>query len=438
MSIGAENGQGAAPAGAGLYRYYVLAALLVVYTLNYLDRQFLTVLVEPVEKSLHLSDTQMGALTGPLFAVFYTVLGIPIGLWADRANRVRIVALACTVWSLFTAACGFATGFVSLAIPRMGVGVGEAGGSPPAYSILSDYFPPRRRGVAMALYSLGVPFGFMFGALSGGYIAAHYGWQTAFKALGVMGLVVAPIFYLTVREPPRGRFDASDEPPGDPLAAILLFFRRPVLGLTALSAAVTAFFGYGVVVWTPALLIRAKHMSLDQVAVYYALSSGAAGIVGTLLSGVLVDWLGQKRAGAYALVPAAAMLLSLPFTVGAVLAPTWPIALAFLMGPSLFNNMFLPAGLAVVQNHAPVRQRVVSGALLLFAMNLVGLGGGPLFVGFMSDRFKPYVGAARGLEYGMLCLAPVAGLAVVIHLVTGHVLEREARKSTSPAQPAHA
>lgn len=426
MSTSVESSEAAAPIKVGPYRYYVLIALLVVYTLNFLDRQFLSVLLEPVKKSLHLSDTQMGALTGPVFALFYTIIGIPVGLLADRVNRVRVVSAASALWSFFTAACGFASSFLTLAVPRMGVGIGEAGGAPPSYSIVSDYFPPRERGTALAIFSLGVPFGTMFGAMSGGYIAAHYGWQAAFKALGIVGLIIAPLFYLTVREPPRGRFDGGAKPhTGNPLAAIGLFFGRPMLAFTALGCGVTAFVGYGLLGWTPALLIRAKGMSLPQVALYYGLMSGITGALGTWLSGVLVDRLGHMRPRAYAMVPAVSILLSLPFMIAAVYAPTWQLSLLCFAGPALLNNMYLAPALAVVQNAVPAHQRVVSGALLLFVLNLVGLGGGPPFVGFMSDHFKPMFGAARGLEYGMLSLAPVFVLAFLVQCIAGQFIAKE-------------
>src|ERR1700742_1006152 len=179
--------------GNGRYRYVVAISLCAVYTFNFLDRQFLAILAEPVKHTLLLSDTQLGMLTGLMFALFYTVFGIPVAALADRYNRVRIVAIACGLWSAFTGACGFATGFASLAIARMGVGVGEAGGAAPSYSIISDYFPPQERGVGLAIFSLGVPFGTMLGAASGGWIAAHYGWRTAFFVLGGAGVVLAPL-----------------------------------------------------------------------------------------------------------------------------------------------------------------------------------------------------------------------------------------------------
>ena len=437
-SIGLETSDGApAPMKAHPYRYYVLAALLVVYTLNFLDRQFLTVLQEPVKKSLHLSDTQMGMLTGVVFALFYTVIGIPVGLLADRTNRKNVITGAMTIWSLFTADCEFATNFITLAIPRMGVGVGEAGGAPPSYSIVSDYFPPRQRGTALAIFSLGVPFGTMFGAISGGYIAAQFGWQVAFKALGVVGLIIAPIFFLTVREPKRGVFEGGSSPHGgNPLSAIGLFFGRPMLAFTALACGITAFVGYGMLNWNPSLLMRVKGMKLQDLALFYGLMSGITGAIGTFASGWLVDRLGAMRPRAYAMVPAVSILLSLPFLIGAVYAPTWQLALVLLAGPALLNNMYLAPALAVVQNAVPPHQRVVSGALLLFILNLVGLGGGPVFVGAMSDHFKAGhlaagmsapAASALGLQQGLLSLGPVFVLAFLSWCVAGHFIARESR-----------
>lgn len=436
----AESVQGSgAPEKVSAYRYFVLFALLVVYTLNFLDRQFLSVLAEPVKKSLHLTDTQLGSITGLYFALFYTVIGIPVGMLADRVNRVRIVTAACTIWSAFTAACGFATSYVTLAIPRMGVGFGEAGGAPPSYSIVSDYFPPRQRGAALAFFSLGVPFGTMFGAMFGGYIANAYGWQTAFKALGVAGLIIAPIFYFTVKEPPRGRYDGGAvEPAGNPLAVIASFVSRPMLATTALGCGLTAFVGYGMLNWAPPLLMRAKGMALKDVALYYALMTGITGAIGTFASGWLVDWLGHKRPRAYAMVPAVSILLSLPFMVAAVYAPSWQIALMLLAGPNFLNNMYLAPALAVVQNAVNPRQRVVSGAVLLFVLNLIGLGGGPLFVGSMSDYFKgvhiaagmaPAAASALGLQQGLLSLGPFFVLAFLVQIAAGHFIAKNARRA---------
>jgi MFS family permease len=416
-----------ADAPTGRYAYLVVGTLAVAYTCNFLDRQFLSVLAEPVKRDLHLTDTQLGLLTGLMFALFYTAFGIPVAALADRTHRVRIIAVACTLWSLFTAACGFAGSFATLAAARIGVGVGEAGGSPPSYSIISDYFPPHRRGRALALYSLGVPFGSLFGAASGGWIAAHFGWRVAFKTLGAFGLLLAPLLLLVVREPRRGRFDppgAMTGPRASVASAVLVFVRRPALGLTALSAGLTAFIGYALLNWTPAFLMREKGMTLIEIAVWYSTVSGLTTAAGTWIAGWLVDRLGPARPAAYAITPGICILLALPFLPAMTAAPGWQSALAFVVGPSVLIVAYLPAALAVIQNGVEPNQRAVAGSILLFVLNLIGLGGGPLFVGAISDHLKPQYGE-HALGHALLWLSPVYLLAFLCQLAAAWFLERD-------------
>ena len=420
------------------YSYFAAAMLAVVYTFNFLDRQFLSVLAQPVKMDLHLNDTEMGALTGLAFALFYTCFGIPVAALSDKNNRVRIIAAACALWSLFSAACGFATNFTTLALARMGVGVGEAGGSPPSYSVVSDYFPPEKRGVGLAIYSLGVPFGTMFGAASGGWIAAHYGWRAAFFAVGSCGVILVPLLLLTVREPKRGQFDAIAPEPASSLAhhaaglgmfkTLGLFIRTPKLLLTALSSGLTAFVGYGLLNWTPSFLMREKGMTLEQIALYYAVILGLSMAIGTWASGYIVDKLAPRRPAAYALVPGFAILLSLPFFVGVLLAPNWQMAILLLIPPSVLNIAYLAPALAVVQNAVRSERRGTAGAFLLFVLNLVGLGGGPLFVGFMSDHFKAQ-GMAHSLTSALMCLTPFFVLTFLVQCAAAYFISKDDRQN---------
>jgi MFS family permease len=337
------------------YRYLVVTILMVVYTFNFLDRQIVSILAEPIRQDLGLSDTQLGMLTGLAFAIFYTGFGIPVAWLADRANRVRIIATACALWSLFTAACGMAGNFTQLLLFRMGVGVGEAGGSPPSYSLISDYFPPQERGKALALYSLGVPFGSMFGSALGGWIAANYGWRAAFYAVGLPGLLLALLLVIVAREPKRGALDAlvdgETEHAAIPFAAALgRFFANRTLVITAFSSGLSAFIGYAILTWAPPFLIRVKGMSLEEIALYYSLVLGITGAIGTFGAGWLVDRLGRMNRRWYAYVPAIAFAVSIPFFIGFLLAPTWQLALLCFAGPALLNNMYLAPALAVVQN----------------------------------------------------------------------------------------
>jgi len=398
-------------ARAGLYSYAVVILLSAVYTFNFLDRQLLAILSEPIRKELHLSYTEVGMLTGLTFAVFYTAFGIPLAWLADRTHRVRIIAAACTVWSLFSMVCGLATSFTSLALARIGVGVGEAGGSPPSYSLISDYFPPRQRGLAMALYSLGVPFGTGLGALLGARVAALYGWRMAFFAVGAPGVVLGLLVLLVIREPKRGRLDVLAEGETDHAAAASLWttlfsvMRNRTLMITGLSSALSAFVGYATLNNAPAYLISNKSMSLTEISVYYAAVSGVAGGFGTFASGWLVDLLGKRFRTAYALVPAAMTLTALPCFIAFLFAPTWPVAMLCLVVPLAFGNAYLPAAIAVVQNAVPPAQRGVTSAILLFILNIIGLGGGPVYVGLVADHFKPTLGTGA-LQYGLLALVP--------------------------------
>ena len=414
------------------YRYLVVGLLVVVYTFNFLDRQLLSILTEPIRKDLQLSDTQMGMLGGIFFAAFYTFFGIPVGWLADRTKRIWIMSGACALWSLFTMGCGAATNFLSLAIMRMGVGVGEAGGSPPSYSLISDYFPPKERGTGLAIYSLGVPLGSMLGAAIGGGIAAHYGWRMAFFAIGAPGVLMALVMLLVIREPKRGGLDVfvdgqtEHAPPPPLLSALGSFFANRTLLITAIAAGLSAFIGYAGLNWNAPFLMRVKGMSLAQVAAYYSLVLGVTGVIGTFLAGWLADRLSQMDRRWYAWIPAIAFTLTIPFWIGILWAPTWQLTLLFIAGPALLNNMYLAPALAVVQNAVPPARRTISGATLLFVLNLVGLGGGPVFVGRISDMAKPEWGD-RSLAVGFAALIPVIVITVLAHLAASASIARDKR-----------
>ena len=236
-------------AGAG-YRYLVVGLLAVVYTFNFMDRQIMSTLAEPIRKDLGLSDTALGALSGLTFAIFYTTAGIPVAWLSDRFKRVWIMAAACGIWSVFTAACGLATNFTTLAFSRIMVGAGEAGGSPPSYSLISDYFPAKERGVGLAIYSLGVPLGTMLGVALGGGVAAAYGWRMAFFAVGLPGVILALLMLLIVREPKRGGLDemalgAEAHAPAPPAFKVIgAFLSNRTLACVAIACGFSAFVGY--------------------------------------------------------------------------------------------------------------------------------------------------------------------------------------------------
>jgi len=414
------------------YRYLVATVLAAVYTFNFLDRQIISILGRDISTELHLTKTQFGLLGGTAFALFYTVCGIPVAYLADRKSRVWIISIASALWSLFTALCGTAQGFLQIMIYRMGVGVGEAGGSPPSYSLISDYFPPKERGVGLALYSLGVPLGSMIGAFAGGRIAAAYNWRVAFYAVGAPGVLLALAMLLLVREPKRGGLDpyldgATSHEAAPPLMnAIAGFFAQRTLVLTAISSALSAFVGYAGLIWNPQFLEIVKGMGKVQIADYYALTLGVTGVIGTFGGGWLVDRLSHRDRRWFAWVPALSFLLSIPCFIGMLWAPTWQIAMLFLAGPLLLNSMYLAPALAVVQNAVAPARRTMSGAILLFVLNLVGLGVGPVYVGRIADAMEPVHGK-NALAVGYAALIPIIALTVLAHLAAAASIARDKR-----------
>ena len=415
----------------GLYPYFVLLILGLIYAFNYLDRQIVAILAEPIKADLNLTDTQIGLLSGFAFAVFYTSFGIPVAWMADRVNRVRVVAVACVVWSVFTGVCGLATNFVQLLFARVGVGIGEAGGAAPSMSIISDYFPPHRRGGAIAIWSLGVPLGATVGVALGGWAAAQFGWRTAFFVVAAPGVLLSLILWLFVREPARGRFDGPLPEVAGPGPSIVQcvrdFLRDQTLSLLLLAAAAYSFVFNAFAAWAPALLMRAKGATMGDIATWYSIVIGISMAIGMFLSGHLADRFARTNPSAYAMIPAWALGIGVPFFVIGVMADNWYIALIFLTIPMAMNMMFVAPGMAIVQNLAPPGQRGVSAAILLFVINLVGMGMGPLYIGMTSDWLAGRFGAAQGLEYAMLSLAPFYPVAVITLVLVGRSLHRRAQ-----------
>lgn len=407
------------------YSWVVLAMLCFIYIFNFMDRQLMSVLGEQIKADLSLSDTQLGLMTGLLFALFYTLLGVVAGWLADKTVRVRILAAGCFLWSLFTLLCGRANSFPVMAIARMGVGVGEAAGAPPSYSIVSDYFPPHKRGLALALFSMGVPFGMAIGTFFGPEIAEMFndengrgGWRMAFIIIGIAGILASGLLLLIVREPKRGAMDVAldvhmEEAP--PVAVektsfvqtINEFFGRPVLLSTAFACGLVAFVGYATLAWTSPFLQRVTGGVLADFNTAYALILAGAMGAGTWMSGALVDKLVTKSKTYYALLPAVALALCIPFHILFVGAGSWQIALVWLAFPTFLNIFYLAPALAVVQNSVKPSQRTMSGALLLMVLNLIGLGGGPTMVGILSDGFADSTLVESGLNLAA-CRVPLA------------------------------
>jgi predicted MFS family arabinose efflux permease len=414
----------------GRRAWIALSMLIVVYVLNFLSRQLPGILAKPIQDSLHVSDGQLGRIGGLYFALFYCCISIPVGWLADRTSRSKVLAVACAVWSAATMCCGATATYLQFAVAYMTVGFGEAGGVPPSYSIISDYFPPGRRGRALGLYNIGPPIGSALGIAFGASIAAAFSWRYAFVLLGSVGLFAVIGILLLVPEPRRGGLDRdSDRGPASKSGfrqTLTMFISRPSLMLAALASGATQFVTYGMLNFAVLFLMREKGMTLHQVAVYYALVV-AIGMGGSMLAaGRAIDYFTRRSKQAYALVPAASLTLALPFYLAFVWAPSWRLALLFLTGTMFLNYFYLTSAVTLVQEEVRPDQRVMSGALLLLIMNLIGLGLGPTFVGAASD-FLHASHPHRSLQIALYLLASFYVVAVLLFLTLARVLRNKSR-----------
>jgi MFS family permease len=373
----------------------VLLLLLLAYIFNFLDRTILSILAGPIIKDLQLTDTQFGWLSGPPFAILYSVLGIPFAYLADRTSRSRVIAVALAVWSAFTALCGTAAAFWQLFLFRMGVGVGEAGGVAPSYALIADYFPPARRARALAIFSLGIPIGSAAGTLIGAYLASWIDWHAAFVAMGVAGLLLAPVMLFLVRDPRR---TASTADPAALWQVFPLVARKRSFWLLALAASSSSLAGYGLLAWTPSVLERSFDLALIQRGQFMASLLFLGGSVGVFAGGWLADRLGAMDRSWYARLPAVAWLITAPtFAVGLMVPSLW-LAWPLLLIPNALNILWLGPVTTAVQHLVPQRMRATASASFLLINNLIGLGVGPLLIGRISDGLKATYGA-ESLRY---------------------------------------
>jgi predicted MFS family arabinose efflux permease len=433
------EGPAIAPRKVGFRAWMALSVLCFVYMINFLDRQLLSILAKPVEDSLHITDGQLGRISGLYFALFYGLISIPVGWLADRTHRVRILALACAIWSAATVGCGLAASYAQLVAARMTVGFGEAGGVPPSYAIISDYFPPGRRGTALGIYNLGPPLGQAMGIAVGASIAAAFGWRPAFLVLGAVGVGAALLILVAVREPRRGGLDIAApartggrdrEAPGL-MATLRHFLSKPPFVLAALASGAAQMVTYGAGNFTALFLVREKGMSLRQMALYYALVVGLFMSAGIFASGRAADRFTARHRSAYGLIPAAALVCALPLFLAFVFAPHWPLAVLFLAGPTFFNSFYLSCVVTLVQQESRPDERVLSGAILLLIMNLIGLGLGPTFVGAMSDFLAPSH-PGHGLKWALLSLSPFYLLAIGLFLTLAWTLREAPQTGKDP------
>ncbi len=372
------------------YRQYVLGVLLFVYIFNFIDRQILAILAQSIKTDLGLSDTQIGLLSGLAFGIFYATLGIPIARLADKYNRVNIITICLTIWSAMTAVSGLAQNFWHMLIARIGVGIGEAGGSPPSHSLLADYFPANERASALGIYAIGVPVGILFGNLLGGWINEFFGWRNAFLVVGIPGILLAILLRMTVKEPPRGHSETSarsvEHVPFLQVLKTMWGFKS--FRQLSLGAATQAFVGYGAIAWMPAYLIRTHGMSSGEVGTALGLIIGVAGGVGAFLGGYLADRYGAKDIRWQMWIPAIGFLVATPVSVIMFSIDYLWVILVLYIVPAFAVNLYSGPTFAMTQSLAPLAMRASASALLLFIINIIGLVFGPTTVGFLSDIFQ--------------------------------------------------
>ncbi|MGF1543824.1 MAG: spinster family MFS transporter [Parvularculaceae bacterium] len=408
---------------SGRYRAYVLFILVVVYAFNFIDRQIVGILAVPIKADLGLSDVELSLMGGLAFALFYTFLGIPVAMLAARSNRVWIMTAALAVWSAMTAACGLAQNFWHLFLARLGVGVGEAGGVAPAYSLIADYFPASARGRAMSIYSFGIPLGSALGILMGGVLTSYLDWRSAFVIVGLMGLALAPIFRLTVREPPRGGLDgvgAANAGTASIADVARTLAKKPSFWGMSFGAASASMVGYGLIFWLPSFFVRSFGDALPgffawmpaflipddagpllYASYFYATILFLGGTAGIWLGGVLADRYGADRKAAYALVPAFAFLATVPFFLVGVLSTSLALAFPAFLGLQALSLVWLGPVIAAFQQIVKPNMRATASAIFLFVNNLIGIGVGNLVIGALSDALRAEFGD-ESLRYAIL------------------------------------
>jgi len=406
------------PVSSG-YRRYALWVLLIIYTLNFLDRQVVNILAEPIKRDLGLADWQLGMMTGLAFAIFYTVLGIPIARLAETKNRPYIIGASVAAWSAFTVLCGFTQNFWQLILMRIGVGVGEAGCTPPAHSLITDYVPKEKRASAIAFYSIGTPLGTLVGMAMGGLVADAHGWRVAFMVAGAPGVLFALVAAFTLIEPRRQLAADIAARAGAQIsfmAALAVLATKKTFWLVALAASIKAFIGYGYAPFIASFFFRNHGPEIAQLAAGFGLKSagflglalgligGTAGVVGAWLGGLLADRLGAKDLRAYVTVPAIASLVTIPIFITALSLDAPMIAIGFLAINALLATLWYGPVYATAQSIVDPSMRATASAVLLLIINLVGLGLGPVAVGLLSDVLATHgaLGEAQGVRWALM------------------------------------
>jgi len=422
----------AGPTSAG-YANYVLGVLFVVYVFNFIDRQLLSVFIGPIKTEFGASDTEMGLLVGFAFALLYTVAGIPIARWADRGNRRNIIAIGLAVWSAMTVATGLVRNFTELAVARVLVGIGEAAGSPPSHSLIADYFALDRRATAFAVYTAGAFVGSALAYLGGGYLREHFDWRTAFIVVGAPGLLIALLVRFTVREPVRGASEqrAAQETSTSTLGETLRFLAQSRAWLFLMAGfSLVSVSSYAVLMWGFEFFGRVHGMAPIAIGNWMGVIVGLGGSLGTVLGGRLFDHLVKDSATRALYVPVLLTLAGFPLGVYALLANSPLVSLWCFLPFYLLLSVYLPAMYSNNQALARLHMRATAAAVMLFIVNIVGAGVGPLIVGALSDFFAVHHGE-ESIRYALVCSLGVGAAGALILLLSGSKLDADLRRARS-------
>lgn len=431
----------APPLASGFSRHYALIILTLGYTSSHVDRGIVNILLPSIKEAFHVSDTLLGLMGGFIFALFYATLGMPIAMWADRGNRRNIIALAITIWSGMTAACGMAGNFAHLLAARVGVGIGEAGSSPPSHSMIADLSPPAQRSTALSVYSVGVYAGAMIGLILGGYVVQHYGWRETFFVVGLPGLVIAALVRFTIAEPRRGQADGlihnsdvlkSDGTFGQVMLAYIkglwaVFVhlwqtrsaRHIIIGITLVS-----FVGYGGLIFGPSFFARSLGLKPQEIGLIFGLTAGFVGGLGALIGGILADRMSRRDMRWNAWVIALAKLLGMPLYVVFYMSSDLHVMIPIYVLSSILGAFYLGPSFAMIQTLTPLHMRALASAVMLFVLNFIALGFGPLTVGWLSDLLHPYFGV-ESLRWALFSTAFIGTWAAVHYYWAGQTYEED-------------
>ncbi|MCH2158569.1 MAG: MFS transporter [Oleiphilaceae bacterium] len=409
------------------YRNYVLFMLTMAYAFNFIDRQILVILQESIKQELLLSDAQLGLLTGIAFAFFYVMMGIPVARLADKWVRRNIMSIAISTWSFFTAISGFAQNYTQLLLARIGVGVGESGCSPPAHSMISDMYPAEKRGTALSIYSLGINIGVLFGFLLGGWINEFFGWRVAFIVVGVPGILIGILIQTTIKEPIRGARDAIEkvEDAVSFKESIKTLWSKKSFRHISLGASCLALIAYGSAIWFAPYMLRNFDIQTGELGTWLALISGILGGAGTLYGGYLADKKGVQDKRWYIWIPAVSAAIALPFLFLVYMLDELYLVLCLFAIPATMATVYMGPSLAMVQGLVNVRMRALASAILFFAINILGLGLGPVLVGIISDQLSADFGT-RSVGYAVLGVSVVFSIiAIWQFLAAGKYINEE-------------